>query len=66
MPKSTGCTVMAEVKELQRNPNMLGCLYLLRPMDVASKAQLRTRFLGRKQAEYDTFRAEIEVLPELK
>jgi len=42
--------------------NKLGYAYLLTPSGVAEKVQLTSRFLARKQAEYDALRVEIETL----
>jgi len=42
--------------------NKLGYAYLLTPSGVAEKVQLTSRFLARKQAEYDALRVEIEPL----
>ena len=49
-------------ENFQKNPNKLGYLYLLTPMGIAAKAQLAASFLGRKVAEYEALRAEIDQL----
>ncbi len=42
--------------------NKLGYSYLLTPSGIAEKAQLTSRFLAGKKAEYDALRLEIETL----
>ena len=51
-----------KLENFQNNPNKLGYLYLLTPMGLAAKAQLTTRFLRRKMAEYEVLYEEIEQL----
>jgi len=51
-----------KLENFQNNPNKLGYLYLLTPMGMTAKTKLTARFLGRKLAEYEALKAEIERL----
>jgi EPS-associated MarR family transcriptional regulator len=44
------------------NPNKLQYTYLLTPHGVAEKSALTARFLKRKMSEYETLKAEIDLL----
>ena len=50
-----------KLESFQKNPSKLGYLYLLTPLGIGAKTAL-TRFLQRKLAEYETLKAEIEIL----
>ena len=51
-----------KLENFQRNPNKLGYLYILTPQGLSAKTALTARFLKRKLAEYESLKAEIEVL----
>ena len=51
-----------KLENFRKNPNKLGYLYLLTPMGITAKAQLTASFLGRKMAQYEALRAEIDQL----
>lgn len=44
------------------SPNKLGYFYVLTPDGIAQRANLATRFIKRKLAEYEAIKAEIEAL----
>lgn len=46
----------------RKSGNKVAYLYVLTPQGVAEKASLATTFLGRKLAEYEVLRQEIEAL----
>ena len=46
----------------RKSGNKVAYLYVLTPQGVAEKASLATAFLGRKLAEYEVLRQEIEAL----
>ena len=46
----------------QKSGNKVAYLYVLTPRGVAEKASLATAFLGRKLAEYEVLKQEIEAL----
>ena len=51
-----------KVQNFSQSKNKFGYIYVLTPQGIAEKAQLTSRFLRRKMAEYDALRAEIESL----
>jgi EPS-associated MarR family transcriptional regulator len=51
-----------KVQNLSQSKNKFGYIYVLTPQGIAEKAQLTSRFLKRKLAEYEVLRAEIESL----
>lgn len=51
-----------KVQNFSQSKNKFGYIYLLTPQGIEKKAQLTSRFLKRKIAEYDALRAEIESL----
>lgn len=51
-----------KLQNFSGNSNKQAYAYLLTPEGIASKAQLTTRFLQRKQQEYMLLQAEIETL----
>jgi len=51
-----------KVQNFSQSKNKFGYIYVLTPQGIAEKAQLTSRFLRRKIAEYDALRAEIESL----
>jgi len=50
------------VHNFSQSKNKFGYIYVLTPQGLAEKAQLTSRFLKRKLAEYGALRAEIEAL----
>jgi EPS-associated MarR family transcriptional regulator len=53
---------LVKVHNSSQSKNKFGYIYVLQPQGLAEKAQLTSRFLRRKFAEYDTLRAEIATL----
>ncbi len=53
---------LVKAGNFSRNPNKLGYAYLITPSGIAEKGRLTSRFLARKQTEYDALRIEIEML----
>jgi len=53
-----------KASNFRRNDNKLGYLYLLTPVGVAAKLRLASAYLARKEAEYESLRAEIAALRE--
>ena len=51
-----------KVQNFSQSKNKFGYIYVLTPQGIAEKAQLTSRFLRRKMAEYEALRAEIESL----
>ena len=51
-----------KVHNFSQSKNKFGYIYVLTPQGIAEKAQLTSRFLKRKMAEYEALRAEIESL----
>ena len=48
----------------KRSNNKLGYMYLLTPQGIVEKTAITTKFLARKQLEYDALREEISQLRE--
>ncbi len=46
----------------RRSNNKLGYMYLLTPQGIVQKTAITTRFLARKQQEYEALREEIKLL----
>ena len=46
----------------RRSNNKLGYMYLLTPQGIVEKTAITTRFLARKQQEYEALREEIKLL----
>jgi hypothetical protein len=46
------------VQNFSQSKNKFGYIYVLTPQGIAEKAQLTSRFLRRKMAEYEALRAE--------
>ena len=53
---------LIKLNNFKASRNKLAYSYLLTPAGVAEKAALTARFLGRKMAEYEQLKAEIESL----
>ncbi|WP_374276693.1 MarR family EPS-associated transcriptional regulator [Azonexus sp.] len=53
---------LIKLHNFKASRNKLAYSYLLTPAGVAEKAALTARFLGRKMAEYEQLKAEIESL----
>ena len=53
---------LVKAENFKKSNNKAGYLYLLTPKGVTEKVGITTRFLQRKQAEYDRLKAEIEQL----
>ena len=53
---------LIKLHNFKASRNKLAYSYLLTPAGVAEKASLTARFLGRKMAEYEQLKAEIESL----
>ena len=51
-----------KVQNFSQSKNKFGYIYVLTPQGIAEKAQLTSRFLKRKLAEYEALRTEIESL----
>lgn len=51
-----------KLANFQASPNKLGYVYVLTPEGIAHRAQLATRFIERKLAEYQAIRQELEQL----
>jgi EPS-associated MarR family transcriptional regulator len=51
-----------KVQNFRRSDNKLAYAYLLTPQGIDAKARITARFLQRKQAEYETLKAEIAQL----
>ena len=51
-----------KVHNFRANPNKLGYVHVLTRRGLEAKAQLTVRFLRRKLDEYESLRAEIELL----
>jgi EPS-associated MarR family transcriptional regulator len=51
-----------KVQNFSQSKNKFGYIYVLTPQGIAEKAQLTSRFLRRKMAEYEALRVEIESL----
>ena len=55
-------TGFIKVRNFRNNRNKLSYAYLLTPRGVESKATITMQFLKRKLAEYESLKAEIELL----
>ena len=53
---------LVKVHNFSQSKNKFGYIYVLTPQGIAEKAQLTSRFLKRKLAEYDALQAEIAAL----
>ncbi len=53
-----------KVQNFSQSKNKFGYIYVLTPQGILEKITLTSRFLKRKQAEYDALRAEIDGLTE--
>ena len=53
-----------KLDNFQRSDNKWGYVYLLTPMGIIEKGAITTRFLVRKQREYDDLHLEIQQLKE--
>ncbi len=51
---------LVKAQNFKKSNNKAGYLYLLTPKGLADKVVITSRFLARKQAEYDQLKAEIE------
>lgn len=51
-----------KMQNFAHSKNKFGYVYVLTPHGIAQKAALTSRFLRRKLEEYDTLKAEIEML----
>jgi hypothetical protein len=50
------------MQNFSRSKNKFGYVYLLTPKGISEKITLTSKFLERKQAEYEELKAEIESL----
>lgn len=53
---------LVKLGNFSANPDKRRYTYILTPKGIAAKTALTRRFLHRKRAEYETLRAEIELL----
>lgn len=53
-----------KVQNFSQSKNKFGYIYVLTPQGIVEKMTLASRFLMRKQAEYEALRAEIDGLTE--
>ena len=53
---------LVKVHNFSQSKNKFGYIYVITPQGLAEKAQLTSRFLKRKLAEYDALQAEIAAL----
>jgi EPS-associated MarR family transcriptional regulator len=53
-----------KVQNFSQSKNKFGYIYVLTPQGIVEKVTLTSRFLKRKQAEYEALRAEIDGLTE--
>lgn len=53
-----------KVQNFSQSKNKFGYIYVLTPQGIVEKVTLTSRFLKRKQAEYEALRREIEGLTE--
>ncbi len=53
---------LVKVGNFASSKNKLGYAYVLTPSGIAEKVRLTGRFLGRKKAEYEALRVEIDAL----
>jgi EPS-associated MarR family transcriptional regulator len=55
---------LVKVQNFSQSKNKFGYIYVLTPQGILEKVTLTSRFLKRKQAEYEALRAEIGGLTE--
>ena len=53
---------LVKMQNFSRSKNKFGYVYLLTPKGISEKITLTSKFLVRKQAEYEALKAEIESL----
>ena len=53
---------LVKVHNFSQSKSKFGYIYVLTPWDLAEKAQITSRFLTRKLAEYDALQVEIAAL----
>jgi EPS-associated MarR family transcriptional regulator len=53
-----------KVQNFSQSKNKFGYVYVLTPQGIVEKVTMASRFLKRKQAEYEALRAEIDGLTE--
>lgn len=53
---------LVKMKNFIHSKNKFGYVYVLTPTGIAERAELASKFLARKVAEYETLKHEIEVL----
>jgi EPS-associated MarR family transcriptional regulator len=53
---------LVKMQNFSRSKNKFGYVYLLTPKGISEKITLTSKFLERKQAEYEALKAEIESL----
>jgi EPS-associated MarR family transcriptional regulator len=53
---------MIKMGNFARSTHKLGYAYILTPSGIAEKSRVTTRFLARKEAEYEALKGEIEAL----
>jgi EPS-associated MarR family transcriptional regulator len=53
---------LVKMQNFSRSKNKFGYVYLLTPKGISEKITLSSKFLERKQAEYEALKAEIESL----
>ena len=53
-----------KVQNFSQSKNKFGYIYVLTPLGILEKVMLTSRFLKRKQAEYEALRVEIDGLSE--
>ena len=53
---------LVKMKNFIHSKNKFGYVYVLTPTGIAERAELTSKFLARKVAEYETLRYEIELL----
>ncbi len=51
-----------KVQNFSQSKNKFGYIYVLTPQGLSEKADLMTRFLGRKMQEYEALKVEIKAL----
>ena len=53
---------LVKMKNFIHSKNKFGYVYVLTPTGIAERAELTSKFLARKVAEYETLQAEIQTL----
>ena len=53
---------LVKMQSFRQSKNKFGYVYLLTPKGISEKVTLTSKFLERKQAEYEALKAEIEFL----